>query len=351
MKRLYFFICLACVAMTVWSQNLVLEQEEADDAIAVVGYFCKNDTLTYRQTYIKYKIEGNDTTVSKSYEEDFMIVVTDSTSDGYKMKYIPLSFTLHDADTVSSLMANATSQLMQSVVCEFTTDEYGSLKSITNWREIRDQLKKGVKVICDTLYSTIPGLDSIMPRKSLENVMLLNFTTEEDIRDSYEELEYLFGLHGSMFDLGDKEVDTEEQGYPQHISARVGYTAIEDEENDFDGDYAIFMQSTTTIPVEDVMDLSFGALSMIVSDMANDSLETVRDQIVDSLKIAKPNGAEIINKDFHCFFMNGWLKEYYSEESVDLGLVHNIETQAITWISRYFQIVISDDEATENKDI
>ena len=84
-------LLLAMLALTAWSQNLVLEQEEADDAIAVVGYFCKNDTMTYRQTHNKYKIQGNDTTVSESYVEEFMIVVTDSTSDGYKMKYIPLS--------------------------------------------------------------------------------------------------------------------------------------------------------------------------------------------------------------------------------------------------------------------
>ena len=159
-------MCLACVAMASWSQNLMLNQEEPEDVIEVVGYFFKNDTITYRQTHNKYKIQENDTTVSESYVEEFMIVVTDSTSDGYKMKYVPLSFTLLDADTVSDLMTNAMSRLMQSVVCEFTTDEFGSIKSITNWRKIRDQLKKGVKVTCDTLYATIPDLDSIMPRKS-----------------------------------------------------------------------------------------------------------------------------------------------------------------------------------------
>ena len=242
------YLCLASVAMTAWSQNLMLSQEEPEDEIAVVGYFCKNDTMTYRQTHNKYKIQGNDTTVSESYEEEFMIVVTE---------------------------------------CEFTTDEMGLLKSITNWREIRDQLKKGVKVTCDTLYATIPDMDSIMPRKSLENILLLHFSTEEGIRNSYEELENLFGLHGSMFDLGDKEVDTEEQGYPQHISAQIGYTAIEDEENDFDGDYAISTISTTTIPVEDVMDLGFGALSMIVSDMVTDSLDVLRDQIVALKSLSK----------------------------------------------------------------
>ena len=266
------------------------------------------------------------------------------------MKYIPLSFTLHDADTVTNLMTNAMSQLMLSVECEFTTDETGQLKSITNWRKIRDQLKKGVKTTCDTLYSTIPDLDSIMPRKSLENILLLHFSTQEGIRDSYEELDDLFGLHGSVFDLGEKEieeVDAEGEGYPQHISAKVGYTTIEDEEEDFDGDYAISTQTTTTIPVEDLMDFGFGALSMLVSDMANDSLEAVRDQIVDSLKIAKPNGAEVIVKEYYGFFLNGWPKECYYEKAVDLGIRQNIETRYIEWISRNWNIYVRDEESAE----
>ena len=350
MKKICLLACLMSVAMASWSQNLMLNQEEPEDEIAVVGYFCKNDTMTYRQTQYKYKVQEGDTTTSESFEEEFMIVVTDSTSDGYKMKYVPLSFTLHDADTVTSLMTNAMIQLMQTVECEFTTDELGQLKSITNWREIRDKLKKGVKTSCDTLYSTIPDLDSLMPRKSLENILLLNFSTEEGIRNSYEELENLFGIHGSILEIGDKEVDTEEQGYPQHISAKIGYTTIEDEENDFDGDYAILTRSTMTIPVEDMMELGFGALAMVMSDVANDSINAVRDQIIDSLKIVKPNGAEIIVKEYCGFFLNGWPKEYYYEKTIDLGIGQNIETHQIEWISRNWNY-IREEESTVNNDI
>ncbi len=340
------------VAMTAWSQNLMLSQEEPENEIAVVGYFWKNDTMTYRQAHIEYKIENNDTTVSESYEEDFMIVVTDSTSDGYKMKYIPLSFTLHDADTVTSLMTNAMRQLMLSVVCEFTTDELGLFKSITNWREIRDQLKKGVKATCDTLYSTIPDLDSIMPRKSLENVLSLHFSTKEGISNCYEELENLFGLHGSTFDIGDKEVDTEEEGYPQHVSVKIGYTAIEDEENDFDGDYAISTQSTTTIPFEDVVDLGMSLVSLI-SDMASDSLDMVRDQALDSLKTTMPQGqgVEIKENSYIGYFFNGWPKEYYYEKIMDLGDDKRGESTSIEWIRRHCTVYIPDDESTDNKDI
>ena len=328
-------LCLASMTMTAWSQNL--NQAESEDVIDVVGYFYKNDTLTYELTHNKYKIQENDTTVSDSYVQEFMIVVTDSTSNGYKMKYIPLSLTLNDADMGTSLMENAMRQLMQSVVVEFTTDEYGSIKSITNWREIRDQLKKGVKATCDTLYSTFHGLDSIMPRKSLENLMKLGFSTEEDIRDYYEVFETLFGLHGSSFEICDDEEDTEEQGYPQHSTLHIGYTPIEDEDYDHNGDYDILKQSTMTIPVEDVMNLGFGVL-MMMGNMDNDSLDVDLDQIVDSLKTAKPNGADFIVKEYYRFFLNGWLKEYCYEEAADIGFYQSIETHYIRCTSSYMRI-------------
>ena len=329
-------LCLASVTMTAWSK--ILNQEEPENEIEVVGYFCKNDTLTYELTHYKYTIQENDTAVSESYEEEFMIVVTDSTSDGYKMKYIPLSFTHDDAYRIQNTLDDPMRQLKHSVVCEFTTDEYGSIKSITNWREIYDQLKKNVKVICDSLYSTIPGLDS-MARKTLENRVLYGFSTEEDIRDSYEELETLFGLHGSSFEICHKEEDTKEQGSTRHTLLHIGYIPIESEHYDYDGDYELFTQTTATISVEDFKD-SLGALSMMVSNMAsesNDGLEASFDQMVDSMKTAKPNGAVSMLTEHHTFFVNGWPKEYYYEEAADLGFVQSIEATYIRCISGYMR--------------
>ena len=48
-----------------------------------------------------------------------------------------------------------------------------------------------------------------------------------------------------------------------------------------------------TMPVEDLMDIGFGAVSLMLSDMVNDSLDVVRDQVLDSLKTAMPQGIEI----------------------------------------------------------
>ena len=324
-------LCLSSVAMTAWSQNL--NQEDPEDVINVVGYFCKNDTMTYRQMHYKNKIQGNDTIVSENYREEFMIVVTDSTSEGYKMKYIPQSFTLRDtsipdtgtATSQMSINAIALRQLMQSVVCEFTTDEKGLLKSVTNWREISDQLEKGVKATCDNLYATLPDLDTTMLRQQLGVILALHFTTEKGIRNSYMELEDLFGLYGSTYEIGRKEVETEEQGYPQIISSRVCYTTIEDEGNDFDyGDYSIARQLTTSIPFDDVMNIGFGSLAITVSEMVNGSFE------------ANPNDAEVLVSDFYgfMFFKNGWPKKYYFEEAIGLGSCESIETRYIECTSR-----------------
>ena len=317
---LLLILCLASVAMTAWSQNLMLGQEEPENKIEVLGYFCKNDTMTYRQRHSKCIVQENDTTlsetVSESYVEEFMIVVTDSTGEGYKMKYIPQSFTFDttalDTGTPTSQMtinAIAMRQLMQSVVCDFTTDEKGLLKSIINWREISDQLKKGVKATCDNLYATIPDLDTTMLRQQLEAILLLHFSTEEGVRNSYMDLKDLFGLYGSAFDIGDKEVETEDYGYSQLISAGV-----------FDnGDYAI--------------------LKVLAPD-----------QIVDSQKTANSNGAEVIVKDFYysSFFKNGWLKEYYYEEAIKMGLVRSFEDRSLECTSHNWDIVL-DDESSENE--
>ena len=327
---LLLILCLSCVAMTAWSQK---NQEDPADVINVVGYFCKNDTMTYRQMHYKNKIQGNDTIVSENYREEFMIVVTDSTSEGYKMKYIPLSFTLRDttipdtgtATSQMSINAIALRQLMQSVVCEFTTDEKGLLKSVTNWREISDQLEKGVKATCDNLYATLPDLDTTMLRQQLGVILALHFTTEKGIRNSYMELEDLFGLYGSTHDIGDKEMETGENGYPQIISSRVCYTTIEDEWDDFDyGDYSIARQLTTSIPFDDVMNIGFGSLAITVSEMVNGSLEAI------------PNDAEVLVSDFYgfMFFKNGWPKKYYFEEAIGLGSCESIETRYIECTSR-----------------
>ena len=131
MRTICLLACLIGMAMSAWAQNLVLgQEEETDDAIAVVGYYCKNDTMTYTRTTSKYKIVEGDTTMTNSFQEEFMIVVTDSTSKGYKMKLIPLDVHFNGADDdedEDNFLLKSLNQALGKIVCEFTTDELGKV--------------------------------------------------------------------------------------------------------------------------------------------------------------------------------------------------------------------------------
>ena len=86
--RFWTLVAMLFAVLTVNAQSTTLEQE-ADTTINVVGYFCKNDTMTFRNHQLKQKIIDNDTTLTYDIAEEFMIVVTDSTNKGYRMEIHP----------------------------------------------------------------------------------------------------------------------------------------------------------------------------------------------------------------------------------------------------------------------
>ncbi len=356
MKKNLFtiIIALVCSIFACEAQNLMLDTEVPDTSIAVIGYFCKNDSMTFRKTYSKIKVEKGDTTINDMYTEDFLIVVTDSTSKGYRMKFIPVAFDYsEESDSIHRIMQAKLSELSKDIVCEFTTDEMGRVQNIENWREIRDKMKVGIKGMCDTLYSTIPFLNDIMPRKQVENTLLLMFSTEQGVREAYNELDELFGLHGNLFDIGDSEFDTQDNGYPMHVTASIGYTPVEDENNDFDDDYSIISKSVTTVPIEDILDLGLGNMGLMMTDALSDSLANHRKDMIDSITAAMPNGAKninIINNEYYGYFFNGWPKECFNQKVAGYGLGERIETTHIEWIMRNWDFVkpIDEDKSSHN---
>ncbi len=338
-------VTLLLSILTCGAQTLLMEEEAPDSTIAVIGYFCKNDSMKFHKSYSKIKIVESDTTITEAYTEDFLIVVTDSTSMGYRMKLIPQGFEYsEESDSIHRIMQSKLSELTKDFVCEFTTDELGCVQSITNWREIRDKMKIATKGMCDTLYSAMPGLDSIMPRKRIENMVMLKMLTEEGVRSSYDELEILFGMHGNLLAIGDREMDDTENGFPQHITSRIGYTAIEDEENEFDGDYAIFAKTVTTIPAEDAIDLGLGALGLLMTDAAGDTIANHRKDMLEPLKTAMPDGLAITDYEYYMYFFNGWPKECFRQKMTDFGLGKHIETTRIEWTMRRWNLVVSENE-------
>ena len=333
MKKTFTLIFLTILTMTVNAQVTTLQKNEKEDStIAVIGYFCKNDTMEYQRIQGKMKIVDNDTTQRGDVLEKFMVVVTDSTADGYKMEIIPISCEIEGEDNdYQTRMASLLWDEVKNLRCRFSTDELGKVLHIDNWREIRDVLKKSYAKVFDNLYSSMPGLDSVMPRKQLENLILLGCATEDGIKGQYDELDMLFGLHGSEVTMKPVESDdVSESGFPTHSYIESFYPAPEDE-YDLEGDYVVQARTETQLSGDDVQDLVGSTLGMIFSGELSDSVKKYTDEALSGNK----QGMTTINQEQYCYFFNGWPKLMKKIVEINLaGLVKRIEYDAIEWTRR-----------------
>ena len=336
MKKYLTIIFLAIMTMTVQAQTMTLQNnEEEDSTIAVIGYFSKNDTMVYQRTHGKLKVVDNDTTQYGEIIEKFMITVIDSTSNGYTMEIIPLSCEIEDNDNdYQTRMAALIWEDVKDLRCRFTTDELGVVQHIENWREIRDVVKKSLVTVFDSLYASMPGLDSVMPRKQLESLTLLGCSTEDGIKAQYDELDMLFGLHGNEVTMEPMEIDNiSEAGYPTHTRIMSFYPTKEDE-YDFDGDYVVDARTDTEIPGEDLHDLLNNTLGVILTGEITDSIAKYTNEALAD----KKEGMTTSNREQYCYFFNGWPKLMQKIVEYNIpGLVRKFEYDFIEWTSRVWQ--------------
>ena len=336
MKKLLTFIYMVCLAMAVHSQGMTLQNEEkTDSTISVISYFCKNDTMEYQRTHGKMKIVDNDTTVTSSTIEKFMIVVTDSTSNGYEMELIPVSFEVEDdTNDFQSTLSKLLWEDYKNVHCRFTTDELGCVQHIQNWREIRDMLKKNYKTVFDSLYTSMPMMDSIMPRKQLENLLILGSSTEDGVKEQYDELDILFGLHGNQVTMEPVESDdVTEAGYPIHSCIESFYPAPQDE-YDCEGDYVVQARTDTKLTGDDAKDLLGSTLGVIFNQEMTDSIDKYMNEALQD----KKEGLTTTCYEKYCYFFNGWPKLMQKIEEVNLGdIVKRVSFDSIEWTSRRWE--------------
>ena len=334
MRKIFFiFMGLWLAVATVFAQNESQNAEsEEEDVINVIAYFAKNDTMRYRSTEIEEKIVDGDTTVVHNIVEDFMLVVTDSTSEGYRLEMSMLDHAIEEGNDFASMVAEPLWELTKDVKCTFTIDEMGSIQHIENWREIRDVLQKGITLVFDSLYGKAPGLDSIMPRRQTESLMMMQFATEAGILQSYSELLLLFGMHGKAFEMGENTISsTSEAGYPTETWINAGYTKQKDE-YDLEDDYGIIASTTTTIPADDAIQIAKNAMGIVLSDQANASMdeqgvmEEIRKQMADEMTSRMD--------EIYSYFFNGWPKDCYQLQTIRMGIQEKRTMKEVEWLSR-----------------
>ncbi len=316
----------------------VADLEKQDSTISVIAYFCKNDTMKYVRTKTSFTVDVADTSaVDTAYCEEFMIIVRDSTADGYKMELIPVSLEAHlDTNgTMTDGVLVALKDNFNDLTAVFTTDEYGSLKHLENCKEIRNRMKGGIKIMLDSLYTSIDSLEQAMPRATFEALITLMYSTEEGTWSAYDELTTLFACHGSVFDIGKKVVDNIDKD--STISTLyVGYGAYDD--YGFDDDYTIFGSTVQTLSREETLDMVGGVTNILLKDSLASNFNKL---LSDSLKVGMKR---TLLQDYNIFF-NGWPSLVRTQKIVEVGPRKKVSTDEIEWTYRSWrQYAVKRDE-------
>jgi hypothetical protein len=328
MKYLYSLLLLlfACGA-NVSAQNQTAEVNNADSVVNVIAYFCKNDTMDYYFQHVKMKAIDNDTTINFYSESEFRLIVKDSTSQGYKIELQPISNRFEvPKDSLMTQMMEKLVNSLGDVPLIFTTDEYGTIQHVENWREVRDFTRKVSKMLTDSLYALKPELENAIARQRFEASLNMQFANEQAILNSYEELSILFGLHGKSLTIGKTEGDYIDNGYPQHLRCIASY-GKSSEDDGFDEDYYIRSLSETTIPGKDLGNWLVDQINMM-----SEHKMTEKDQqdMISSID----EDAKVSLIESYDFFFNGWPCDMHYEKVTDLKNVRNMELYRIQWASR-----------------
>lgn len=315
---------------SVSAQSQTLQNDGPDSTIQVVAYFCKGDSMVYNYNTRKWKVSQGDTTVSHAFSEKFLLVVEDSTADGYKIAYTPLDYTFPvDSQGSKRILFEALWSVTKNLRPVFLTDEFGEIKHLSNWCEIRDGIRKGIGLAFDSIYMREPGLDSVMPRKRLSSIVLLKYSNEEGVISAYEEMGMLFGLHGNELTIGVAD-SQDSTAYAARTRLLAGYEPADDSDAHFEGNYMLQVSTVTTLSNDEAQDLLGSVFNMLLTDSVAGKVNAVlADSIAGSLVIR-----DLI--DFH-YFYNGWPRLMRKQRVAELMDYKTVDETTIEWSTYHWK--------------
>lgn len=327
-RRIVLFMFSLLFTVMSMAQVMSAQEVSQDSTINIIAYFCKNDTLEYVHHDYEAQVNNNDTVVKHHLIEHFQLIVRDSTSNGYEIESIPLKTEVYFGK--DTLMTNITQGLMEKLgdmSTIFTTDEYGSIQHIKNWKEIKNFSRTVIKAFCDSLYSACPHLDEMMPRARFEAQMSMQFTSEKTYIENSDDLQLLFSMYGRSIDIGKSESDdVDENGYPQHTIIIGGYGKV-DQEYGFDDDFFLQAEIKTTIPKEDVKEHVKNTINMVVGDKYAGNINEDFDKM-------EYQDATVTSIEDYNYFYNGWPCEMEHTKITDMMGIKTIEINKATWTYR-----------------
>ena len=165
-----------------------------DSTAQVVGYWNKDEKQSYIITQEKIKIKNSDTTSREFYTYAVDITIVDSTANSYIIDWFYRDYEIQSDNELKQKL----SSIAEDMTVRIRTDELGTFQEVINWKEVRDYILKGAKMLKKETKS-IPNMDKVI--KQLEGV----YSTKQSIElGAVKEMQQYYTFHGAKYELGEE---------------------------------------------------------------------------------------------------------------------------------------------------
>lgn len=164
-----------------------------DSTVQVIGFWDRNETQSYAVSLEKYKVTDGDTTAREMMKYDVDVTIKDSTANSYTVEWFYRNYTTNSENKVVKKLLS----ISQDVKVLIKTDEFGAIKEVVNWQEVRDYIKKATSVMRKE-FKDVPKIDDIITQ--VEKTYLTKAAIESHaILDAQQ----FYSFHGGKYKLGE----------------------------------------------------------------------------------------------------------------------------------------------------
>ena len=203
-----------------------------DSTAQVIGYWDKGEKQTYTITQEKLSIAGSDTASREFCKYAVDITIVDSTASSYLINW---TYRDYEVRSDNELIQKLTSML-EDITVRIRTDELGAFQEVINWKEVRDYIYKGTKLLKKETKD-IPNME-----KPIEQIEKLYSTKESIQLGAVKEMQQYYTFHSGSYKLGEEytaEMKLDNLLWPEPFDANI--TVWLDELNPDENNFIIQM--------------------------------------------------------------------------------------------------------------
>lgn len=267
------------VGFTLMTFSVVGQINLEDSTVQVIGFWDNRERQNYSVSLEKIKVKGADTTAREKIMYDVEITIKDSTSTSYSVEWHYKNFTTNTENKISQKIMS----LAQDMKVLIRTDEFGAVKEVMNWEEVRNYIKIGTNELRKE-YKNIPKMDDVITQ--IENT----YSTKAAIEShAIMDAQQFYNFHGAKYKLGELlegQLKSPNIYGPEPFDTEI--TVYLDEINPDNNNY--ILRSTQRVNSDQLAEATFGYLvklskTMGVPEPTRDDLKDITNETLTASRI------------------------------------------------------------------